>query len=236
MPPILTLLADAFGLLLFRRPSPWIAKAWPWYLAYGLVMTWLAGVGRYWDNPRAEMWQYWGLGSVAYVFCLALILWSLLAPLRPRHWSYRNVLVFLTLTAPPALLYAIPVEQFMSLGAAQTTNAWFLAIVATWRVALLAWYLRSVAALPTGRIVIATLLPLALIVVALATLNLEHVVFNIMAGISPEDRSANDMAYGIVSMLALLSFVTAPVLLGAYLYAIFRAWTPGDDSPDRSGD
>lgn len=234
MPPISTLLADTFGVLLFRRPSPWMAKSWPWYLAFGLLMTWLAGIGRYWDNPRAETWQYWGLGSVAYVFCLALILWALLAPLRPRRWSYRNVLIFLTLTAPPALLYAIPVEQFMSLHAAQATNAWFLAIVATWRVALLAWYLHSVAGMPMGRIVIATLLPLALIVVVLAMLNLEHVVFNIMAGMRPEDRSPNDTAYGVVAMLAIGSFVMAPFLAGAYLYAVYQAWNSTDTQDESS--
>ena len=38
---------------------------------------------------------------------LALIIWALLAPLRPRNWSYRNVLLFITLTAPPAVLYAV---------------------------------------------------------------------------------------------------------------------------------
>jgi hypothetical protein len=49
-----------------------------------------------------------------YVFVLALVLWLFVAPLRPRHWSYRNVL-FIGLTAAPAFLYAIPVERMMSL-------------------------------------------------------------------------------------------------------------------------
>jgi|GEM_PF-4987218 len=45
-------------------------------------------------------------------------------------------LAFVTLTAPPALLYAIPVERFMTPSAASVTNAWFLAVVAAWRVGL----------------------------------------------------------------------------------------------------
>lgn len=103
--------ADTWRVLTFRLPSSAIVEHWQAYLGFGLVFTWLAGVGRYWDHPRADLWQYLGLGSVAYVFVLALILWALLAPLGPANWSYRNVLVFLTLTAPPAVLYAVPVER-----------------------------------------------------------------------------------------------------------------------------
>jgi len=96
-----TLLHDEWRLLTFRPMSQAIRTHWHAYLVFGLIFTWLAGIGRYWDNPRAELWQYLGLGSVAYVFVLALIIWAILAPLRPKNWSYRNVLLFLTLTAPP---------------------------------------------------------------------------------------------------------------------------------------
>lgn len=218
-----TLLRDAFGVLAFRRPSPAIAHHWKAFLTFGLVFTWLAGVGRYWDNPRAYLWQHLGLGSVAYVFSLALILWLLLLPLKPKLWSYRNVLVFVTLTSPPAVLYAIPVERFMSLAAAQAANAWFLGVVATWRVALLIWFLRRLAGLSGVTVVVATLLPLSLIIVALAAFNLEHVVFELMAGIRPEQRSPNDTAYGIVTVLAFFSIIAAPVLLVAYGYLAYRA-------------
>src|SRR3712207_7552248 len=44
-------------------------------LAFGLACTWLVGVGRYWDNPRASLLQHLGVGSVVYVFALALLLW-----------------------------------------------------------------------------------------------------------------------------------------------------------------
>jgi hypothetical protein len=214
---------DELRLLTFRSPSRAIATDWQAYLAFGLFFTWLAGVGRYWDNPRAEPWQLFGLGSVAYVFVLSAILWLLLAPLGPSNWSYRNVLVFVTLTAPPAVLYAIPVERFMAPAAAAQTNAWFLAVVAAWRVGLLGVFLRRVAKLQWFPLIVATLLPLALIVVALALLNLEHVIFDLMAGIREEDKSANDAAYAIVFGLAYLSFVSAPFLAGAYVLCVVLA-------------
>ena len=219
-----TILADQFRLLTFRSPSPAIREHWQPYLAFGLVCTWLAGIGRYWDNPKAYLWQHVGLGSIAYVFSLALLLWLLLIPLRPRNWSYRNVLLFITLTALPALLYAIPVEKLMPLHTAQAVNAWFLAIVATWRVALLFVFLRRVAGLTGFTIVVAALVPLVIIVTALTFLNLEHVIFNIMAGIQEQDRSANDSAYAIVVVLSVFSIMAAPFLLAAYACLAYRAW------------
>lgn len=232
------IIADELRLLTFRAPGQAVATHWKAYLAFGLFFTWLAGVGRYWDNPRAELWQLAGLGSVAYVFVLAAILWLLLAPLRPKNWSYRNVLTFVTLTAPPAVLYAIPVERFMSSAHAAQTNAWFLAIVATWRVGLLGVFLRRVARLPWLQLIVATLLPLAIIVVSLAILNLEHVLFDLMAGIRDEDKSANDIAYTIVFGLAYLSFISAPILGISYVVCVIRAWRsaerpllPPDDRP-----
>jgi hypothetical protein len=218
-----TIISDQIRLLAFRPIKPDLDRNWMAYLAYGLLITWLTGIGRYWDNPRAEPWQYFGGGSVAYVFVLAAVLWLLIAPLKPRNWSYRNVLVFITFTSLPALLYAIPVEKYYSLSTAATINVWFLAVVASWRVALLVQFLRKAAGLSGGTVVIAALLPLALIVTALAALNLEHVVFRIMAGVRPEERSANDGAYTILILITWFSFLASPVLLIGYLAAIFRA-------------
>lgn len=219
-PSLATVSRDALRVLTFRRPTRAIVESWRAYLAFGLFFTWLAGVGRYWDSPRATVWQHLGLGSVVYVFVLAFVLWAVVAPLAPARWSYRNVLVFVTLTSPPALLYAIPVERFMSMNAAQDMNVGFLAVVATWRVVLLMWFLRTVARLAIVELVVASVMPLALIVVVLAQLNLEHVVFNFMAGLAPEDRSANDRAYVLVVRIAFLSFGAAPYLLFAYALAV----------------
>lgn len=216
------LLRDVGRLLTFRRMGAGVRSHANAYLGFGLAMTWLAGIGRYWDNPRAELWQHAGLGSVAYVFSLALLLWLLILPLRARRWTYRNVLLFVCLTSPPALLYAIPVERFMSGEAALTANAWFLGIVASWRVALLLVFLKRDAGLMVWEAIVACLLPLALIVVSLALLNLEHVVFNLMSGIRAEDQSANDAAYMIVVVLSYFSFMASPLLVIAYLWLVFH--------------
>jgi hypothetical protein len=221
---IKTLLKDEWRFLTFRPMSEAIRTHWQAYLALGLLFTWLAGIGRYWDNPRAEVWQYLGLGSVAYVFVLALFVWILLAPLRPKNWSYRNVLLFLSLTAPPAVLYAIPVERFMTLDNARTANAWFLALVAAWRVALLVVFLKRTAGLSAGVTTVATLLPISAIVLALTLLNLEHVVFNLMGGFRAQDASGNDTAYIVVYILSMFAFLAAPVLAIAYLVFVYFAW------------
>lgn len=226
---IKTLLQDEWRFLTFRSVSPSLQTHWKAYLAFGLLFTWLAGIGRYWDNPRAEMWQHLGLGSLAYIFALSLILWLLLAPLRPRNWSYRNVLLFTSLTSPPALLYAIPVERFVSPDTAVNLNMLFLAVVAIWRVALLARFLRHVAGLSSGVVVLATLLPLALIIVSLALLNLEHVVFDIMGGLRPGQGSPHDGAYALVFLLAILSFYASPVLAFGYILCVLEAWSRRDD-------
>lgn len=194
-----------------------------WYLGFGIFFTWLCGIGRYWDNPRAELWQYLGLGSLCYIVVLALLLWLLILPLKPNRWSYQNVLLFVSLTSPPAILYAIPVEKFMSLKAAQTANVWFLAIVAIWRVALLVHYLKTVAGLSRAAVLVATLLPLTLIVSSLTVLNLEHVVFKLMAGLEDHERSANDAAYGILFLITYLSVIVFPLVLLCYGWLVYQA-------------
>lgn len=218
------LLTEELRLLTFRPVSSAVQAHARAFLIFGLCFTWLAGIGRYWDNPKAHLWQHLGLGSVAYVFVLALIIWALLAPLRPQNWSYRNVLLFITLTAPPAVLYAIPVERFMTAEHARTVNAWFLGLIAAWRVGLFGVFLGRVARLSPVAIVVGTLLPLAIIVVSLTALNLEHVVFNLMSGIAESERSPNDQAYEVVALLSIFSVLASPFLLLAYLGLAYHAW------------
>lgn len=209
----------AIRLLTFRLTLDEFLRLDSRHLRFGLLATWLAGIGRYWDHPDAHPLQYAGLGSLGYVVLLSLFLWLLVSPLRPDNWRYDRVLTFVTLTSPPALLYAIPVERFMPLEAAQSTNFWFLAIVALWRVALLLFFLRRVAGLRRGLSLLASLLPLVLIVIGLAALNLEHAVFEVMAG-KRTPGTPHDIAYGVVVLLAVLSFLAAPILLIIYLFAM----------------
>ncbi|MGH8049985.1 MAG: hypothetical protein ACREPB_04925 [Arenimonas sp.] len=220
---LLQIIIDQFRFLFFRQPGKQIATHWQAYLVFGFFCTWLAGIGRYWDNPRAHLFQHLGLGSVVYVLFLSALLWILFYPLKPKHWLFRNVLVFVSLCSLPALLYAIPVERLLPLETAQSANAWFLAIVASWRVALLVVFLKRVAQLPGTTVLVATLLPIALIIVALSALNLEHVVFNIMAGNGVETSSPNDLSYGIVFLLSIFSTLALPVLAIAYAVLVYQA-------------
>jgi hypothetical protein len=219
--PLAKILQDQRDLLLFRPFKPVIREHWLAYLAWGLFVTWLAGIGRYWDHPNANWWQYAGLGSVAYVFVLSAFLWLIVAPLRPRNWSFIGVLIFVTLTSLPALLYAIPVEKFMPLEQAQAANVIFLAIVATWRVALLMVFLKRGAGLsPTG-VAVAGLLPLTIIVTTLVVLNLEKAVFEIMGG--NMQKTQNDAAYLILMLISFFSLLASPVLLILYGMLVYRA-------------
>lgn len=219
-----SVVADQLRLLTFREFKPNLRDHWRAYLAWGMFWTWVAGMGRYWDNPKADWWQTLGLGSIAYIFTLALVLWLIILPLKPKNWTYRNILIFLSLTSLPAVLYAIPVERFMPLAQAQAANAWFLGIVATWRVLLLWFFIRRVARLSWLDTLVACLLPLTLIVVALTALNLEHVVFNIMAGNTPEQQSGNDRAYGILFVITFFSMLLSPILAMLYAARIGILW------------
>ena len=218
-----SVLADTGRVLTFRQPSDMFREHWPLYITCGLAITLFAGAGRYWNNPRAELWQQLGLGSVVYVVILALVLRLLLVPFKPRACSLRNLLLFLLMTSPPGLVFLIPVESFLTLRDAQFANAWLLGLVAAWRVALLIWFLRSIARLSGLAIVIASLAPLILIAGTLTLLNLEHVVVDFLNGIRPEQYSPNDVSYSILTLLSFLSIFAAPYLLVGYAWAWFRA-------------
>ena len=214
------MLRTQFAFLTFRPIQLSLQQDfWRWF-TFVIVVTWAAGIGRYWDHPSAEYWQYVGIGSIVYIFCLSLLLYLIVWPLRPSNWTYPGVLVFVGLTSLPALLYAIPVERVVDLKTAQSINAWFLGVVAVWRVALLIRYLMSSAKLHWFIVVTVSILLLSGIVVALTLLNLEHVVFDIMAGIRQEDASPNDSAYLVVLVLAFFSLWAFPIALVLYLGAV----------------
>jgi len=195
------------------------------HLAFGLMCTWIVGIGRWWDDPDAHLLQHLGLGSVIYVFILAAFLWLLIRPLNPADFNYRPFLTYITLTAPPALLYALPVERWLDLDSARIVNAWFLGIVAAWRVAMLFVYLLRVSQFKWVRLAVAMLLPLCGIVTALTLLNLERAAFNIMGGIreegTPDSGTSNDMAYEILFSLTLFSIIALPVLLFSYSTIVY---------------
>ncbi len=216
----LSVVRTALRVLSFRATRDELARLGNRDLAFGLGWTWLVGVGRYWDNPRANLLQHLGLGSVAYVFVLSAVLWLAVRPLRPNSWSYRGLLTFVCLTSPPAALYAIPVEQHMDLASARTANAWFLAVVAAWRLGLFFWYVSRLGALRWYATTVAVLLPMTCVVVALTALNLEHVTFRIMGGL--DQTSPHTAAFMVMVGLSLLSMYAIVPLLIAYSVLVIR--------------
>ncbi len=216
-------LRSAFGdllrLLTLRLSRDKFSELGRTHLILGLTATWIVGIGRWWDDPGANILQHLGLGSIIYVLFLSAILWLIIRPLDPAKWSYSHVLTFVSLTSPPAILYAIPVERFTDLATARSLNVWFLATVALWRVALLFFYLRRHARLKYIALFVASLLPLTAIVTTLTILNLEKAVFDIMGGLR-DSGTSNDVAYGILFGLTFLSMLLIIPVFVAYIFLI----------------
>lgn len=214
-------LSAATRLLTFRLTGEEFGRLDYRHLLFGLICTWLVGIGRWWDDPRAGMLQHAGVGSVVYVFILAALLWLVVFPLRQKRWSYRHVLTFVALTSPPAIIYAIPVEMLYGMETARGLNAWFLFVVASWRVALLVFYLRRQARLGAFAAAVAMLLPIIVIIFTLTAVNLEKAAFETMGGMRGE-RTANDSAYMILTLLSLLSILLLVPLVLAYSVLIIN--------------
>ncbi len=193
------------------------------HLLFGLICTWLVGMGRWWDDPGARLVQHLGLGSVVYVFILSAIIWLLVLPLKPRMWAYKHVLTFVSLTSLPAALYAIPVERFVPVDAAITLNTLFLAVVALCRVSLFLFYLGRYAALSWFYRLVVGILPLCAIVFSLAVLNLHRVVFDLMGGLRNREPAPHDGEYGVLFGLAILSYLSILPLVLCYLGLIVHA-------------
>lgn len=221
--------------LLFRRVAPDLARLGPLYLAAGLFFTWLAGIGRHWDNPGAAQWQHLGLASIAYVLLFALFLWLILWPLKPCNWTYENVLTFVALTAPPALLYALP-GRFLPVADVPAAKMWLLGVVAAWRVALLVRYLSDSAGLKGGELFVAVCLPLAFLITAAAFL--EDAQYSgsrpplIPTGeemighrtTAPEPFPPEWAFFIILTIIAFLGVLAVPCLMIAYLVICVSQW------------
>lgn len=207
--------------LAFRAVRPDMKRLRWHFLALGMVSSWLAGVGRYWDTPEAQWWQYAGLGSVVYTLFMAALLFALILPMQPRHWSYLNVLTFVGMTAPPAVLYAIPVERFVAPQTASQVNLAFLLVMSVWRVALLWRYLRGSAALSFLAAFFALSLPLALILALLGYFQFTAIVMEGMMG-SRGGAHAPNLAGRAVVGLGFGALFALPFLFLGYLILAAR--------------
>ena len=186
-------------------------------LLVGLVFVWLVGVGRYWDAPDADLFDRLGLGSLAYAVFLAGLLWLIARPVARHPLGYLQTLTFVAMTAPPGLVYAIPVEWWTDVETAAAINGWFLAFVAIYRVVLLVLFYRRAAGLDRFPAGFLTLMPLALIVVVIAMLGLGETVAISMMGIRDESRTGVEWLDQTVSVLVAWSFPALLLMLPIYL-------------------
>ncbi|NOQ73549.1 MAG: hypothetical protein GQ574_16200 [Crocinitomix sp.] len=212
------LFSTLFKLLTFRITRAEMLKFETKHLILAIAGAWLVGVGRYWDDSRASDLQHLGLGSVIYIFLLAAFIWIIVLPFKVEGWDYKVVLTFIGLTSLPAVFYAIPVEQFLSMKTANSVNVWFLAIVAIWRLALLFYFLRIFTRLGALYIVTIALMPICLIISVLTMLNLHRVVFDIMRGM--HDPTPHDDSYFVLMLLTVVSLFLAIPLIISYVVGI----------------
>lgn len=235
-PTLIEVLRTTARLLTFRASEQEMLGLGRRHLGVGLLFAWACGIGRFWDHPQPHPLQVLGLGSVIYVIALSLLLWVLVGLPGAKSWGLLRLTAFVSLTSPPALLYAIPVERWVSFDLARQLNVGFLAVVAAWRVALYARYVWVVGRPGWLRFIVAMLLPLSLIIVALVSLNLDHVAFNLMAGLHEEplpDPRAD--AYGVLFLAGLLSYFAFPITGTAWLVAVlvrFVKWMKQRSPPD----
>ncbi|MDZ4837608.1 MAG: hypothetical protein SGJ27_27805 [Candidatus Melainabacteria bacterium] len=150
---------------------------------WGLLMVWLAGLGRYWDAPLEPLFMRSGLPSLIYIWVLGSFLWMFIWLLRPANWSYMRLVTYISMTGVPAFLYAIPFERMYGTDRAAECNATVLVVVASWRVLMLANYLVRVSNLNILSITMALLLPLMTIVSVLMGLHKLTDVVSTMGGI-----------------------------------------------------
>jgi hypothetical protein len=212
-----------FRLLTFRATAEDYEFLHRGHLIAGLIACWLVGIGRYWDDTRATLLQHTGIGSVIYVFVLAAVMWIVVKPVAPARFTYTGILTFITLTSPPAALYAIPVEKWMTLEAANLMNLRFLGIVALWRLILWIHYLRRHGKLSAAGALCVAAVPLAAIFITLVNLNLSHAVFNVMGGIREADKTSQDAAYGMLNILGLLSVPVSFLACLGWLWMVLES-------------
>lgn len=210
----MSLFKTLIKLLTFKLSRDEMLKFNKRHFILGLIGTWIVGMGRYWDDVGANWMQHLGLGSVIYIFILALFIWLILLPFKIKNWSYFFVVTFIGLTSFPAIFYAIPVEKFLTIETSNTINVWFLAIVAAWRLALLYYFLKHFTQLSKGNIITVTLMPICLIISVLTILNLHRVVFNIMGGV--RNPTPHDSSYYVLMLLTGLSLILSIPLLISY--------------------
>lgn len=214
---------DAIRLVTFRSLGASLPWASNWHLLFGLMLVDLVGIGRYWHQADAFICQRCGVGSVVAALTLTMLLRVVLVPFQPENWSFRSILSFVTMTAPIALLHALPIQRWVQSPLAFDVEAWVIVVVATWRLLLLRVYLRTHTGLQPFAASMATALMAELVLVFLAACDLENSCSVIGVKVTPY--------YGLFGVARLLvdyarfwALMLVPLTGIGYLYLLVRAW------------
>jgi hypothetical protein len=182
----------------------------------GLLFVLSAGFAREHDGQDLlrEPWHLLvPLGaSLAASFLLFLVACGpvfLRGGVRPPFFSaYRSFLTLFWLTAPLAWLYAVPYERFLSPGAATEANLWTLALVATWRVALM---VRVISVITDRSAVSPFFLVMAFAdaVALAAVLAMPKPIISVMGGVRLSE--SENVIQGATLLVLFFGFLSAPV-------------------------
>ncbi|HEY3379781.1 MAG TPA: hypothetical protein VGL77_20085 [Armatimonadota bacterium] len=205
-----------FDILTFRFTGEDCAGFNYRHLLFGLFTSWLVGIGRSWHNPRVAEFQHWGLGSLGVVLGIALLIYLIAWPLRPQRWSFFTVLTFVSLTALPGAVFAVPY-------ASGDVRALLLFILSVWRVGLLGVFICRYSGLKPFSRFLSVWLPCGVTLIGLTLLNLQRATFAIMGRELPTPDNAS---YELMILASLLSFWITVVLLLVYLVTAICAWLP----------
>jgi hypothetical protein len=212
-----------FRVLSFRATPEEFGRAGKEFLLTGLAITWVVGIGRWWDDPRVlPIPVRMGLGSVVYVFVLAAVLWVLAKPLMNRRTGYYEVAAFVAATSLPGIIYAFPIEAISPDAPASDYNVKALLFVAAYRVSLLIWFCYRILQLSFPGALVVTFLPISLISLGVVMAGMGHRVFDIMGGF--REAFPPSAVEEVLTMIGCLSFLLAPVLGLWYVMACGQRW------------
>ena len=210
------------GFLLFQRASILCVASSNSARWLGLVFVLSAGLAREYDGEYliGEPWHLVLPLAASLVGCMALALlvgwlsWSRMVRDVSLLTKFAALLNVYWMTAPMALLYAIPFERFMGPGGATQANLTLLGVISVWRVTLM---IRSVSVL-FGASWVASTMPVMVFCLAIGYAALKLIpspVFMLMGGIRLTE--SEDIILGTRFLLIAGGVVTAPIWLIGFL-------------------
>lgn len=199
----------------------------------GLAFVLVAGLAREYDQKDLLAEPWWLIVPLLVSLALAFVQFLFFWILRTRSSTlstadaFRAFLTCFWMTAPLALLYAIPYERWNDDLGAATANYRTLALVSLWRGVLICRVLMVLARVSfLHALMISALLGDAVMLIALAVLPVP--IFDVMGGLSYTPAVANLASTAFLArtlgMLALIVLVPA----GLYFFASGKpTWTEG---------